>query len=105
MCHSAQTALCVRLRFSESVLGLCRSFWRAGAAGEGLVEEVLDKLLKVLSAGNLFLATSHKCRELVTLRRPAQTAIQTAIGCLLQVSEQLRKHTYSPSLKPRLLLL
>ena len=40
-----------------SVLELCRSFWRAGAAVEGLVEKVVDKLLAILSAGK----TSHLC--------------------------------------------
>ena len=35
----------------KSTLRLCRSFWRAGAAGEELQEEVLDKLLKVFNEG------------------------------------------------------
>ena len=33
--------------------GFARSFWRAGAAGDELKEEVLDRLLEVLSAGDI----------------------------------------------------
>ena len=38
----------------KSTLGICRSFWRAVAAGEELDYEALYKLLKVFSAGEAF---------------------------------------------------
>ena len=39
--------------------GLCRSFLRAGGAGEELGFAVLSKLLEVLSAGNILVLADH----------------------------------------------
>ena len=57
--------------------GLCRSFRRAGAAGEELKEEALDKLLEVLSAGNMVFLLERLLLRLRT--RPAQIAIGTLL--------------------------
>lgn len=37
----------------------CRSFWRAGAALEELKGEMLEKLLEVLSAGEVCFSVNH----------------------------------------------
>ena len=80
---------------SKSVPGLCRSFWRAGAATEGLVEKVVDKLLEILSAGKTSTwLQSTSADSSVPSSRPAQTRQSGRHGCLLHISEQLHKYTY-----------
>ena len=43
--------------------GLCRSFKRAAAAGEELQEDVVNQLLRSLSAGELFTSVTPVCRQ------------------------------------------
>ena len=45
-------SLCVRHTLALIAAGSCRSFWRAGAAGEELLGDVVYKLVKVLSKGD-----------------------------------------------------
>ena len=57
--------------------GLCRSFRRAGAAGEELKEGALNKLLEVLSQGDVLVLLDPLTAEALTSK-----PFQVAGGCL-----------------------
>ena len=71
----------------EPLLRLCRSFLRAGAAGDELRGDALDKLLAVLDAGDTWcFGDPLNCRGIVCVR----VILLLARGCLFQGSKELQ---------------